>query len=76
MRKQHPAYFRTAHTAVGDPTLTSRRTKWTQYCCSFKEHMKLQRKNDSGWKKTWSRGKGVNLVKKHCMNILNSLTIK
>lgn len=48
MGKQHPAYFRTAHTAVGDPTLTYRSTKWTQYCCSFKEHMKLQRKNDSG----------------------------
>lgn len=79
--KQHPAYFRTvtpeaAHTAVGDPTLTYRNTKWTQYCCIFKKHMKLQRKLSGDRRRLGVEGKGVHLIKTRYMNILTSLTIK
>lgn len=53
-----------SHTAVGDPTLTYRSTKWTQYFCILKEHMKLQRKNDSGdRRRLGGEGKGVDLIK-------------
>lgn len=65
-----------AHTAVGDPTLTYRNTKWTQYCCIFKKHMKLQRKLSGDRRRLGVEGKGVDLIKTRYMNILTSLTIK